>query len=260
MIPVSKANPDPNPSDGFGEIGTFAAFVNPLVYLEAEEPWSAYMDPPSVETTLRYVADPNDSFDLDLLLTRYREIAAVEETHFVAIPAIVQVLNKMIWPLRSAKGSYMLGNYVATIGLCGMVGEMVATLAFDIVHGPSGSVPMTAEDQTARFGRLFELLHQDERVKELRKLGLVTDQAVTRFSAIRKIRRGYLHLLSHDDSQASVDALAAYKAAHWLVADLLDPTVRDGMIVFRPSFLAYLRRLGLITPPDDSDNPPAQPA
>ena len=65
------------------------------------------------------------------LIKRYKEISK-EKVRFFAAPAEERILNKLVWPLRNAKASYMVGNYLGTIALCGMVSEMVAILLFDI--------------------------------------------------------------------------------------------------------------------------------
>ena len=48
------------------------------------------------------------------------------------MPAEPTLLEKLVWPLRHAKGSYALGTHLGCIALCGMVGEMVAILLWDI--------------------------------------------------------------------------------------------------------------------------------
>jgi hypothetical protein len=55
-----------------------------------------------------------------------------EPVRLVAVPAEQRILDKLAWPLRHAKASYMVGNYLAVIALYGMA-EMVAC---DATHQP----------------------------------------------------------------------------------------------------------------------------
>jgi hypothetical protein len=43
-------------------------------------------------------------------------------------------LDRLVWPLRHAKASYMVGNYLAVIALTGMVAEMVALLQWEVAE------------------------------------------------------------------------------------------------------------------------------
>jgi hypothetical protein len=76
------------------------------------------------------------SSEPEALAGRYREIAP-EPVQLFAVPAEERILDKLIWPLRHAKASFMLGNHVGTIALGGMVAEMVAMLLFRPVSNPN---------------------------------------------------------------------------------------------------------------------------
>ena len=108
----------------------FKVWVNPLMCPEIDlGPGEAAN--PTAEQMLDYLFAPELDRGCDAFVTRYREIAAVSAPLFVA-PAEENILQKLVWPLRHAKGSYALGNYLGCIALCGMVGEMVAILLWDI--------------------------------------------------------------------------------------------------------------------------------
>ncbi len=61
----------------------------------------------------------------------------------------------------------MVGNYLGTIALCGMVAEMVAVLLYEISNFSLKNRPMTEQDQTSVFGSKFEKLGQDRRVQDI---------------------------------------------------------------------------------------------
>ena len=115
--------------------------LNPLAFLEADEPWaSANQERPTPESVLRFLCPAEERFDFDIekLLTRYRQIST--ETRIFFAPDEPRILDKLIWPLRNAKGAFMVGNYLGTITLSGLVAEMVAILLWKRL-GPFGKVP-----------------------------------------------------------------------------------------------------------------------
>lgn len=68
------------------------------------------------------MADAELPSDRASLATRYREVHLAAQPLF-APPAQREILGKLIWPLRHAQNSYVLGNYLGTISLCGFVAE-----------------------------------------------------------------------------------------------------------------------------------------
>ena len=48
-----------------------------------------------------------------------------------AIPMEAQINTKLIQPLRHAAGSFMLGNYLDTIAMCGFVTEMITIFLYE---------------------------------------------------------------------------------------------------------------------------------
>ena len=66
----------------------------------------------------------------------------------------------------------MVGNYLAVIALCGMVAEMVALLTWEVVDVQLNGREMSEADEKAIFGRAFEALGQDQRIRVLAAYGL----------------------------------------------------------------------------------------
>jgi hypothetical protein len=200
--------------------------------------------PPS-DRLLDYLFAPEVDRRREAFVERYREVTAAADTISVA-PAEPTILGKLIWPLRQAKGSYALGNYLGCIALCGMVGEMVAILLWDISKVDLHGKPMTEDDQRSILGNTFERLGQERRVDVLRSLNLIDDDAKSAFASLRGIRRQYLHLLSKAHSQATTDARQAYKNAVQVVALVLGQTFRDGAVVLRGDLMTYLTEKGIV--------------
>jgi hypothetical protein len=185
------------------------------------------------------------------LRKRYLEISS--DTPRLAIaPAEQRILDKLIWPLRHAKASFMFQNYLGTIALCGMIAEMAAMLLFETSGFQINGRPMTAEQQADIFGATFEKLGQDRRVKVLRGYGLIAKDQQDFFENIRLVRKRYLHLWSQDHEPLPGDAIKAYAAAAQLVLFVIGQDFKDGGIVLKPGIAAYLERTGMYVPEGDA--------
>jgi hypothetical protein len=136
--------------------GLFEAWINPLAFLEVDEPW-AHKSAPSAETILSFLCPPGLPADAQSLVDRYKAIST-EPVRLFAAPAEPRILEKLVWPLRHAKASYVVGNNLAVVALCGMVSEMVAVLLWQLAEARLNGRAMTADDEAALFGSSFERL------------------------------------------------------------------------------------------------------
>lgn len=193
---------------------------------------------------LRFLCPAEERFDFDIekLLARYRQISTEPERLFVA-PNEQRILNKLIWPLRNAKGSFMVGNYLGTISLSGLVAEMVAILLWEIADVRINGHPVTKVDEKSLFGREFEKLGQERRVSVLSAYGVIGDKARKDFDDIRQIRSRHLHLWSKDHEMVLANAIQCFHAATSLVAGLIGQEVKDGRFMMNPRLIGYLDRI-----------------
>jgi len=221
--------------------------VNPLVFVEAEPPLSNTpgftLDLPAV---IRFLCQSDMEPSLQTLLKRYREISNPSE--FPIVPAEKHILEKLIWPLKQAKGSYMLGNSLGTIALCGMVAEMVAILIYEMSSITFNKKLMEKKDQKNLFGRTFEQLGQERRVDVLIFHGAVNDEMKQWFDTVRLKRNHYLHLYSNDHANIDRDAIEVFSAAVRLVSKAIGPGIvpGSGAAQFNPILMAYLKHLGFL--------------
>ncbi|MBI2536544.1 MAG: hypothetical protein HYW06_06195 [Gemmatimonadetes bacterium] len=92
-------------------------WVNPLAFLEVDEPWASTLRRPvTADTVLAFACPPGTPSDVQSVTARYREISN-EAVRLFIVPAEQRLIERLVWPLRSAKAAYMLGNYLATIAL-----------------------------------------------------------------------------------------------------------------------------------------------
>jgi len=224
---------------------TFRAWLNPLQLLDVDEPWASLTkEVPNSETLLEYMCTPGIGSSLQDFLDRYRQISE-EKARLFAAPYEERILEKLVWPLRHAKACYMVGNYLGTISLCGMVAEMVAILTFDMSSFGINDREMNPKEEKALFGRTFEKLGQARRVEILHAFGLIRDQLKDDFDVIRAIRRRYLHLWSQDHDTLPGDAVRSYNAALAIVVRTIGQDIEDGMIRLNPALVRYLERSGV---------------
>ncbi len=218
--------------------------INPLAFLDADEPWaSSTQEKPTLEAVLCFLcpAEERLDFDIEKLLERYRQISTEPVRLFVA-PVEQRILDKLIWPLRNAKSSFMVGNYLATISLSGMVAEMVAMLLWGISDSQINGRTMTKEDEKLLFGSEFERLGQERRISVLSAYGIVNEDTRSNFDKIRNVRRRYLHLWSNDHDRLPGDGIQCFHAAVSLVVTAIGQDIRDGRFVLNPRLIGYLER------------------
>lgn len=171
----------------------------------------------SYNTMMGFLCRPGIGSQVADLVGRYNEIS-IEENRLPVAPGEPRLLDRLIWPLRDAKASYVVGNYLGAIALCGMVGEMAAVLAFDMHNEATDPVRYDVKQQSELFGRAFEKLGQDRRINVLTSLGVISEETRDLFESVRTRRNRYLHDWSKDHGAITDDAIACYDACLDFVA------------------------------------------
>ena len=220
-------------------------FVNPLAFLP--EMIASIRGAPceaTPEAVLQFLCAPGLESDVAALVGRYREIRAEPDPLIIA-PNDEHILDRLVWPLRQAMGAYMLGNYLGTIALCGLVSEMLAIMVFEIAEPDINGSRMGNTEQEQLFGSTFEKLGQYRRVSILHAYGLIDDTLKTSFDRIRTTRRQYLHLWSKGHDALPGDAVDCYRHALAIVVSVLAGSIRDGALVLEPRLIRYLRTKGV---------------
>lgn len=226
--------------------GLITVHVNPLQCLAIDEPWASLPGAPplTLEAVFECLCAEGIPRDLKSVAERWRELSN-ENKRLFAPPAEPKVLAKLVWPLRQAKANYVLGNYLATISVCGAIGEMVAMLIWDIADDSAKE-----HQKMKRKGVVFEHLGQKERVQDLARCKLIDEEARRDLTLLRETRRKHLHAWSSDDATTQADAATMYRAALARVVAVVGPVnIREGIPEFDSRFLAYLAKKGLIEIP-----------
>lgn len=218
-------------------------WINPLSFTANPDP--------TTEDVLAFLCPPETSSDIQSLVARYQELNN-PPLGLAFVPSEPVILYKILWPLRQAKASYMIGNYLTVIALCGMVAEMVAILFWELA-GPKLHA-LTKEDQNRLFCKTFESeteleqwferQGQKKRVKLLLKpFQQIDEKTKESFDEIRNTRRKYLHFWSQDHDAVGVDAMRVYQRTESLAAIAIGVAgFQDGKVTLSDRLIGYLKR------------------
>jgi hypothetical protein len=152
-------------------------------------------------------------------------------------------LEKLVWPLRHAKASYIVGNFLSTIALCGMVSEMMALFLFELAQ--IDGIEVKSDKGVVMTSESFESEGQQGRVKALRKSKVIEDDLKSDFDYVRTTRRRYLHLWSQDHASLKEDGRTVFQRTVDLVVKSLGLGVNQGKVIFKPAVLKYLQKGGV---------------
>ena len=230
---------------------TMGAFVQPLEWISAEMCMPGRRRKPGFKDAVGYLCTPGVPHDPGSLLRRYKEISAEAKRIFIA-PNQQDMLEKLFWPLRHARASYVLGNYLGTIALSGVVCEMLVLLVYEMWPVQVGHEQLSQPDEERLFGDSFEDLQQRRRVEVLYGLKLVSDSMKSDFDFVRKTRNRYLHRYSLTHEDVKNDAVHVYQRTASLMIEVLGYRHTTDAVIFRAELIELLHRKGLVSevPPE----------
>ena len=179
---------------------------------------------------------------IESLRKRYK-LLTTPKLAMVFVPNEKKILEKIIWPLKTAKKSFILNDYLGCIALCGVVSEMSLIFLFSVAINPNTERNYSIIEQKQLFGTTFEKLGQEKRLDWLAKLKLANEEFLLDAKMVQKIRRQYIHFLSKSYTRIQNDAEVVYKASFKLVKSLVDlPFGNDGRIIIPSHLSSYLRK------------------
>lgn len=215
------------------------AFINPLQMLELDEPWADRLNTAlTAETFLKFLCVPGVAADPTSLATRYRQIS-IERTRLFAPPNEPTIMERLVWPLRHAKAAYVVGNYLATIALGGVVAEMTALLLWDVFGSPQLEQSKKVSKELWRSS--FETADQARRIKALRAANLITSEEQHAYSRIRVARREHMHLWAPPTNPIETTAVAVFDDAVYLVSTGLGLGIKEGVLMMKQEIMNYVK-------------------
>lgn len=213
---------------------TLTGQLNVLRWLAAEE----VAVPFNADTTLEWVcASLSGRPLLQVLRYRYAHFKNADNELFFFPTTRSDVVQKVLIPLFQAKAAFVLGHELSCIAMCGMVGEMLTIVRFEMSRNT-----LTRAQQGRLLGGLFENIQQRRRVQLLELMGMLDTETANELNDLGGVRNTYLHNLSkpHDDMWR--DAVRAYKLAVRLTAKILGFGLKNGQVTISPEFLDYLKQ------------------
>lgn len=175
------------------------------------------------------------------ILKRYAE-ATTKELHTPITPHTEEIFKRLLEPLKSAKKNYCLGDYPATIASCGVVGEMLAMLIWKMNEVKIKNRPLAEKDEEDIFGRSFENLGQERRLKILKVFNFISDKQYKELFEIKEKRKPYLHFWTTDFKNEQADALTVLKNSFRLFKEITGIGLADaGKIKINPSLIKLFK-------------------
>ena len=162
-----------------------------------------------------------------------------------AIPMEAQINTKLIQPLRHAVGSFMLGNYLDTIAMCGFVSEMMTIFLYETSDIKINEQKISNVEKEL-FGRNYEKLGQDRRLQILKGFSIINDETYKKFENVRLLRARYLHGFSEDHRQIAPDAKEIFNTTLELLILIFGQQIKDGKIYYNPNIIKYLKEKGIL--------------
>jgi hypothetical protein len=227
---------------------------------------SVYIDPFGCNDSRWKIAEFSDPATADLIknieyflgvgtliteeqFNRFKRLC-IEEASLTIVPTGALLFENIFHPLRLAKKSYITGDYLSTIALCGMVGEMLALFIFKIGTTPPNGVGIPEDEQKSKWGSRFERLGQEKRIDALHGLNFIGNEMAQKFDFLRSARRPYFHFWEKKSNNIELDSHEMYLKAISLVAAVFDLRSEPPMLKVHNSVLRFLEQSGEIFPTD----------
>lgn len=183
----------------------------------------------------------NRSKRLKHFIERHDKVSGVSQK-LKFIPSTSDITEKIIFPLKHAYADFLVGNFLGTIALSGMISEMIAILQFELNRFQIQGRDMTEADQAKLFGSKFEKLGQERRIKILEAYGVISNKLYEGMIEIKDVRRKYLHFWSHSHSNLEEDSLRVLSSAVDITMETFLQEFEDGGIKMKPELISYIIR------------------
>lgn len=169
-------------------------------------------------------------------------------------PKIIE--QRIITPLESAKRFACVGEYLASIALSGLVGEMLSVFIWDMEsEGRKNEQGEIIRDQKL-FKNNFDRLQQSLRIKVIEAFGYIDDGNAKKFKNLANNRNRVLHSWTDSYLREEIEnvAIDCYSVAASLMKDIFKLELNDaGSIKMDEKVMEYIKSKDLI---GDSHNNP----
>lgn len=222
---------------------TLIVNVNPLSFTKKIHPYQKN-ESITEKDIVEYVCGHTMIPEPQNMIKHYEELQE-KISQIFAIPAEYQLNTKLVQPLKQAIGSFILGNYLATIAMTGFVSEMLTNFIYETSNIQINEKPISLVEKKL-FGRTFEKQGQERRLAILKGFSVIDDDIFQNFENIRKIRARYLHGFSLKHEQIAPDAKQILQNCLDLFISIVGQQINDGKVYYSPNMVRYLESKNLL--------------
>lgn len=126
------------------------------------------------------------------VVSRYIEVTPKRD-HQAITPAHDKIRARIVEPLKIAKKSYCLEEYIASIAMSGVVGETMAHVFLQLYETEINGIVVDPNTEKAIFGKRFDELGQMRRIEILRELKYINLDQEKMLKNLQDTRRPYMH-------------------------------------------------------------------
>ena len=170
---------------------------------------------PTHEHLLEYLCSLDVDSSMPALRNRYDDVSEADNEITLTFEES-GIKENLVGPLRQAKTNYILGNYVSSIVLSGIIAEKVALFIYKKY--------ITDEAKCEDFNNLY----QPERVNRLKRLGYIDGQIEKDLRYLVEARKSYLHHWNTPEARTAERAVQAYATATRLFLSAINIKFKDG--------------------------------
>lgn len=175
----------------------------------------------------------------DKILYRYLETTN-SNLYMGIVPHTDTIADRLIDPLTCAKREYCLGEYISTIALCGIVGEMIALMIWKMNDVKLNTKQIDDKSEINIFGKSFEELDQYRRINILFEFKFITEKQRKLLDELRIIRTPHLHRWKKGEIDLKANALKAYSISFSLFKEIANISYTADKVTMNPLLLNFI--------------------
>ncbi len=213
--------------------------TNPLTWFEADDYQNKTGQKPPMEDLFTYLSNGIVDGGIDYCIQQY---AKIRLDALILLPGNSFFIEKIASPLKYAICNYMLRNSLGTVVLCGIIGEMMINLTFEVWNEEESKKRMDESEQQKTFGRKFEDLNQKKKISGLFRKEIISEKSRDYLERIREIRNEYVHFYSKDPKDIDKDALEIFKFTNKMIEEILHLEFKNKKGWMNTHFVNYVKK------------------
>lgn len=179
------------------------------------------------------------------MLERYAKMSPKELYIPFTLAKPEKIEQRIISPLVSAKRLGCIGEFLASIALSGLVGEMLAIFLWEVnIEERKDKNGITIKDQKL-FGEGFSQLPQNQRINILQAFSYIDSDQVGKSRELASRRNDILHSWTDSLTREEIEkyVISCYSCAAFLMKGVFGLELSDpGSLKMNPKIMKYLEK------------------